>query len=111
MGKAEKQLVIFVHTLLIILLYASPFWLSWKLILILIVLNYLQLFLFGGCVLTIRQFRSVEISFQEWLLDRLGVKVDRPKFNRFLKWQLPFILLALSLLWQEVLGFAPLIKL
>jgi len=99
-----------IHTFIIFLLYTSPFWLDWKLIIAAIILNYAQMFILGGCVLTIKQFQSAEMSFQEWLLAKLGMRVKRPKFNRFLKWQLPFIILALALLWQEVLGITPLIK-
>lgn len=105
------SLVSVVHVLMIILLYLSPFWLSWKLIAILIVLNYLQIYILGGCVLTIKQFGSTEMSFQEWLWGQLGIKVNRQKFNKFLKWHLPFILLAISLIWQLLLGHDVLINL
>ncbi len=109
--KKQNKIIIFLHTIIIILLYTSPFWLSWKLIALLIVLNYTQVLIFGGCVLTILQFNSTEMSFQEWLWSHLGLNINRRKFNRFLMWQLPFILLAVALAWQQLLSFKPLVHL
>ena len=111
MSRFQERLTIVAHTVIIILLYTSPLWLGWKLIAIAIILNYIQIYIFGGCVLTIKQLKSTKISFQEWLLAQLGAKVNRPKFNRFLRWQLPFIILFLAIVWQELLGFAPAINL
>lgn len=111
MAKKQSKTIIVLHTIIIVLLYVSPFWLSWKLIALLIILNYVQVLVFGGCVLTIRQFKTTEISFQEWLWSNLGFKINSQKFNRFLMWQLPFILLSIALIWQEVLSFNPLLSL
>lgn len=107
----KNSVVIAVHTLIIFLLYTSPLWLGWKLILAIIVLNYLQIYLFGGCLLTIKQFKSTEITFQEWLWTKAGLRINRRRFNRFLRWQLPFIILLAALIWQQALGVAPLINL
>jgi hypothetical protein len=110
MAKLSNPLIAVLHTTIIFLLYVSPFWLDWKLIVLAIILNYAQMYIFGGCVLTIKQLKSTEISFQEWLLAKLHVKVNRTKFNRFLRWQLPFILLGLALFWQEILKIKPLLN-
>ncbi|MBI4057820.1 hypothetical protein HY405_00675 [Candidatus Microgenomates bacterium] len=111
MPKLLKSVNVAVHTVIVFLLYTSPFWLDWKLIIPAIILNYTQMYIFGGCILTNKQFENVEISFHEWLLSKARVSIkNRLKFLRFLRWQLPFIILALAILWQELLGMNPLIK-
>lgn len=110
MNKQKWSIISIVHAAIIFLLYLSPFWLSWKVIALLIILNYLQVLIFGGCILTIKQFGDTDISFQEWLWSQLGIKINRKKFNKFLMWQLPFILIAVAILWQLLLGHSVIIK-
>ena len=104
MAKRHTKIIIGIHTILIVLLYTAPLWLSWKLIALVIVLNYIQILIFGGCILTIQQFDSAEMSFQEWLWSHFGFTINRLKFNRFIKWYLPFIILGIAFVFQAVFG-------
>jgi len=79
--KQQKDfgLIFWVHLILIILLWASPFWLSWKLIILAIVLYYLQLLVFKDCILTKAQFgeKKRSTTFYWYYLTKLGFRLDR----------------------------------
>ena len=48
-------LIFWVHLFIIFLMYSSPLLFSWKVILTGIFIYYLQLLIFGGCILTIKE--------------------------------------------------------
>lgn len=70
----------------------------------------LQIGIFGGCVLSLTQFRGEKKSFHEWYLSKLGLSVNPKKLGFFLDWVLPFIFLVVALIWQLVLNSKPLIS-
>ena len=54
----KETLIFWLHLILIILAWTSPFWISWKIILLFIGMNYLQIIFFKACVLTLVQFKE-----------------------------------------------------
>ncbi len=104
MAKISKHtpLVVILHILIILLVYSSPFWLDWKIIMLGVVLNFIQLLIVGGCVLSIAQFEDKQQTFHEWYLRKLGIKVNRRSFNFVLRYIVPFIILAIAILIQAV---------
>lgn len=100
----KKPLVIIVHAIIILLAYSSPFWLDWRLILVGIVLNYIQIIIFKGCVLSRAQFEDKGQTFHEWYLRKLGLKPSRAVLNFTLRYIVPFALLGIALLFQLVLN-------
>ena len=105
------RLVIAVHIAILLLMYASPFWLDWRLICLLAVVNFVQFYLFGGCILAKYQFKGTEIGFQEWLLSKLGIKVNHQRFKRFALFILPFLIVGVAIIWQVGLGMSAAISL
>lgn len=99
----KKPFLVIAHILIIIAAYSSPFWLDWRIIALGVALYYIQLALFGGCLLSLAQFEGEKKSFHEWYLEKLGIIVNRRKLKFFLNQVLPFIILALGITVQVAL--------
>ena len=107
----KSTLIIITHIIVIAFAYSSPFWLDWRLVTVGIILYYIQIAIFGGCILSLAQFKGEKISFHEWYLTKWGVTINRTKLKFFLDKILPFIFLALALIAQLLFGLHPLVKL
>lgn len=112
-SKNDFGFIFWLHVALIISIYISPFLLSWKIILLFIVLYYIQLLVFGNCVLTRAEFGvgRVKKSFCYYYLSKLGFRLNETKFIMVLDYATPWMILAISLIWQVRLGHYPLLKL
>jgi len=95
-------LLFWLHLLLILAIWSSPFWMPWKLIILGIALYYLQLLLVGDCILTKRQFESPkrEMTFYAHLLEGLGFHFNRRKVRLVADYVMPYIILGIALLRQ-----------
>jgi len=93
------------HLVLIILIWASPFFINWKIILFFILLYYLQLIIIGDCIITKKQFKTKkrEITFYSFLLENIGFKFNRKKIRYLVDYILPWIILSIALIWQLIL--------
>lgn len=99
--------VFWMHLLVLCLMYSSPFLFSWQLILIGVILYFLQLLVFGGCVLTIKELgEDRKEGFNAYYLRKLGFKVNETKLKIVLS-LVPWILLFVALVWQVVLKHTP----
>jgi len=67
-------------------------------------LNYIQILIFKGCVLSHAQFEDKKQSFHEWYLRKLGFRPNRRILNFVLRWIVPFALLGLAFIFQVVLN-------
>lgn len=105
-----KPFIIILHIVVIVLAYSAPFWLDWRLVLLGVVLNYIQIFIVGGCVLSHAQFEDKGQSFHEWYLRKFGFKINRKVLNIVLRWIIPFILLGLAIVLQVILGIKVLVS-
>lgn len=105
-----RNFIVWFHLFEIILVWFTPFLLSWYFIVIGIVLNYIQIAFLGDCVLTRMQFgKKNKKAYYTFLLEKMGFKPDNKKVAFFVINIKPYILLVLSLIWQIVLGNRPLI--
>jgi len=103
--KKDFGLIFLIHLILIILIYASPFLFSCKLILIGVLYIYIQEIFLKGCFLTHMQFgKDPEMTFYYEYLTMLGFKVNKRKLKFFMAWIMPLIILGFALIWQEILG-------
>ena len=59
----KEKAIIVLHWLIAILAFFSFLWLDYKLIIVGILLYWLQIFIFGACVLSIAQFKTRESTF------------------------------------------------
>jgi hypothetical protein len=103
--------IIIAHILIILIAYSSPIWLDWRLVTLGIGLYYLQIAIFGGCLLSLGQFKGERKSFHEWYLTKLGLRVNRRKLTFFLNKIQPFLFLIAALIMQLGFGTHPLITL
>jgi len=82
------------HLPLIILANCSFFLFNWRLIGLGIFFLIVQYAIFGGCVLTNTQVgHKSNQSFYTIYLERFGVKLDRERFNIYIKFIHPFVVL------------------
>ncbi len=101
MLKKEFGLIFWLHLIIILAVLSSPFWLSWKIILIFIFLYYFQLFFFKNCLLTKLQFNETtrDTTFYSHYLEKLGIKINKRKLRIFLDYILPWIILTISIIF------------
>ncbi len=104
----EFGTIFWLHLLLIILIYLSPFLFKWGLVLLFVGLYYFQLLVFGDCILTKIQFKSQEkIVFYHYYLSKLGLNFSKRKINALVTYILPPIILLFTLFWQIILNKIP----
>jgi hypothetical protein len=106
----KKHLIVLFHILIILLAYSSPIWLDWRFVLVGVILNFIQILILGGCVLSHAQFEDKKLTFHEWYLHKLGLKPNRTILNFVLRYIIPFILLVLALVFQVVFNNRALIQ-
>ncbi len=101
------------HFTLILLIYISPFVLNWKIILFFILLYYLQLYVFGNCILTIKQFNEStrDTSFYSYALAKLNFYPNKKIARIVVDYFMPWVILFLAIIWQEYLGHIVIINL
>ena len=111
-SRKDFSLLFWIHLTGIILVYLSPFLLPWNLILILIGLYYLQLLIFGNCLLTRAEFNTgrVRKTFYYYYLNKIGINLNEKKLIFVLDYVIPWLILALSLFWQVGLNHYPLLR-
>ena len=103
------------HTILIILAWASPFYLDWKLILAVEIILSLQYIFFGGCTLTNMQFskKAKAISnntMYSYYLQKLGFKPNKIIIKFIARYIFPLLILLFSIVWQIILKHPIIIK-
>jgi len=98
----RTPVVVVLHIIIILLAYSAPFWLDWRLVALGVVVNYIQILIIGGCVLSHAQFEDKGQTFHEWYLKKFGLKVNRKILNRVLRYVVPFVLLGSAVLIQVV---------
>ncbi len=88
--------------MIVIFMWSSPFYLSWKIILVFILLYYLQLFLFGDCILIKKQFNTKkrEMTIYTQILENFGFKVNRKTLVFISDYVFPWIISIFALIWQ-----------
>ena len=106
--KSKKKLIFWIHLILLIVIWTSPFWLDWKLILLGIFLVYIQELIFKSCILTIAQFNDNEewreMTMYTFIFEKIDFKVNRKRMKFIARFILPWIILLMSLIWQILLN-------
>ena len=97
--KKTKLPFFWTHLILIILIWTAPFFVSWKIILPFIFLYYLQLVIFGDCIITKKQFKTKkrEMTFYSYILEKAGFNFNRKKVRYLADYVFPWIILAIAL--------------
>lgn len=106
----KKKFIVLLHYIVIVLAVSMPFWLSWKMVAI-IILAYHLVFTrgLGYCPLTVLQFGSAEEGFIEKhivaLLRFFGLSIptNRKNLKTFIRYGLPFLFVTAALV-REMIG-------
>lgn len=103
------------HTILIILAWASPFYLDWKLILTGEIIISLQNILFGGCTLTNLQFNKKvkaksDNTMYSYYLQKSGFKPNKKRIQFLARYIFPLLILLFAIIWQIILKHSSIIK-
>ena len=106
---SDYGLIFWVHFLLVVMIYLSPFLFKWGIIVLFTVLYYLQLLIVGECVLTKIQFNDKDITFYNYYLNKIGLRISRKKMSVILTFIIPVIILLITIIWQVTLKKTPLL--
>lgn len=99
----KKYLIPLFHLLLILAAWSSPFWLNWKIIVLLYGLYLLQNLIFGRCVVSIAQFGNAQESFYSHYLHKLGINWKTEKVNLVADYVLPTAIILTALIYQKII--------
>jgi len=111
----KNEILAIIHTIIIILAWLSPFWLDWKLIFFCLILYYVQLLIFKGCVLTNIQFnknirKASDMTMYAYWANKFGIKVNKKKLKFESDYIMPAIILIITIVWQILLNIPILIR-
>lgn len=106
----KKKIIVLLHYLVIILAVSLPFWLSWKIVAIMMLAYHLVFTRgLGYCPLTVWQFGSAEEGFIEKhtvsVLRMFGFSMpaNRTNLKTFIRYGIPLLLVTVALL-REIVG-------
>ncbi|KKQ93961.1 MAG: hypothetical protein UT66_C0018G0026 [candidate division CPR2 bacterium GW2011_GWC1_39_9] len=103
--KLTKIAAIF-HGALILFAYTSPLWLDYRLFFIGLLLYYIQIAIFKGCMLTYAQYGTFNTRFSDKIFEPIfkifKVKLSQKQMGLFLDYLFPVFLVIVCILWQIV---------
>lgn len=109
--KKEFGLLFWIHLLLLIPAYISPFLVNWKIILIGVILLQIQYWLVGGCILTHLQMgNDKNETFIWYYLRKIYPRLSAQKVKFTIRVVIPIILIITGFILQTIYNFQPLIQ-
>ena len=100
--KAWKYyLIMCSHVVLLMAFFLSPFFLSWKWVLLGVVLYYLQNIFIGCCILTLAQFEGKVDSFCGYYLSKWGLRLNKKMIWVLSSHVIPWILFWVAFIYQH----------
>lgn len=96
-----KNFIGFIHILLILACLTSPWFLDWRIVIIIGILFFLQWVVLGGCILTKWQFGTYKTTMWEHIFDFLKIPVDKKHLRFFTGWILPLIIFLTAIIIQN----------
>lgn len=108
---AKTNFYFWLHFLIVALAWVGPFLFSWRLMLIGYGIVMLQFSIFGQCKMNASHGITGENdeTFYSFIFEKIGIHLNRKKL-KWVVYNLMYpVLAAFTLLWQEVLGFRPLL--
>ncbi len=99
------------HLFLELVFIASPFLLSWKLILLGIILLELQFLIFNGCLINKLHFSNdKEAVFLYPYLKMLDIDISYQSAKILMRYVVPVVVLVVAILWQIVMKNVPIVN-
>lgn len=108
---SEHNFVFWFHVLITFLAWVGPFLFSWYLMVPAYLIVLLQFVIFGRCLLNGQHKLDdgSDTTFYSYLFDKLGISVNKASLKVWVRKYFYVILSAVTLIWQLVLGFKPLL--
>lgn len=109
MSKESKDYgtVFWLHIALTAAFVTSPFWLDWQATLLIALFQEEQYRRLGGCILTKLELGSEQRSFWHYYLVRIFPRLKEWQVRIFIRYDLPTLVLSLSLISQVICGHEP----
>ena len=110
MQKKQKDYgsIFWIHLLINLIFIFSWLLFSWLIIVIGEIVLQLQYWLLGGCIFSKAEFGHDEACMPYYLKKWRFIK-NKKKARKFIRYYLPIIVIAISLVWQILLNHNPLI--
>ncbi|MBI5797876.1 hypothetical protein HZA98_03150 [Candidatus Woesearchaeota archaeon] len=103
-------ILFYFHSFLILLVYISPFFIPWQLLIPVVIYLYAQELILGQCIISKIQFGlHSHTTFFYHYLRKLHLKANIEVVDMFLVWILPLCVLAFAYVLQEIIHFIPLL--
>ncbi len=98
-----------VHVCLLVIAYASPFFVDWKIVLLAIILLQLQYSFVGGCIVNHREFgKGYDDTFYGHYLSKIFPQINKWRVKFVVRYVVPVLLLSAAYMYQVQLGNMPL---
>lgn len=107
----KKEFWFWVHLALIIPAYSSPFLISWKLIILGVLILQIQYWIIGGCFLTHLEIgKDKNETFIWYYLKKIYPDLNSKTTKFFIRVILPIVLVLIGFVLQVGLKFKPLLQ-
>jgi hypothetical protein len=95
--------IFWLHLVLILAAFSSPFWLDWRIILAAVILLHVQWQVLGGCYLTqLEVGKESEATFYSHYLAKVFTHVDTQKVKFVTQTVLPVVVLGVAIIIQNL---------
>jgi len=104
----KDDILALIHTLIILFAWASPFWLTWKIIFPITLIYFLQIIIFKSCIITNLQFnknikKTSDITMAAYWANKLGYRVNKKILKLFSDYINPTLIIIITVIWQIIL--------
>ena len=108
---SKHNAVFWFHVLITVLAWVGPFLFSWYLMVPAYLIVLLQFAIFGRCLLNSQHELDggEDTTFYSYLLERIGIQTNKSVLKLWVRRYVYVILSLITLVWQLVMGFNPLI--
>ncbi|MEZ5056341.1 MAG: hypothetical protein R2879_04815 [Saprospiraceae bacterium] len=107
---SEHNATFWFHVLVTVLGWIGPFLFSWYILVPIYLLVLIQFVIFGRCLMNGQHgLDDSDATFYSYLLEKGNIHLNRKQLKLFVRRYLYIILSAITLIWQVVLGFDPLL--
>jgi hypothetical protein len=100
MKSFRHHLFLFLHIILLVAWYASPFYLDWRIVIATVVLYHLQIYFAKGCLLTWGQFGKENEGFYYHYLRKFGFNPNKRELSFVLDFVIPGAMILLATILQ-----------
>lgn len=108
---STHNLAFWFHVIITVLAWVGPFLFSWYLMVPAYLIVVIQFLIFNRCLLNGSHAldESDDATFYSYIFERLGLEVNKRTLKLWVRRYIYLILALITLIWQVLLGFKPLL--